>query len=171
MKKLLVLSLATILFIACQEKPKQRYFEDSPEIEIAKSGIKAYETRDWIAWKANFADSAKVFHNSKKESSPDQIMEGMKRMLSNFSSYGFDKEENTYEMIIDEKGKTWVNFWGNWHGQANITDQKLVIPVHLTIEFVDGKITKEYGYYDTAGIGRTIAEIEEAMVAQAEANK
>ncbi|MGA1226302.1 MAG: hypothetical protein ACO3VF_03485 [Tamlana sp.] len=42
MKKLFLLGLVTILFVACQNKP-QRYFLDSAEIETLKSRIKAYE--------------------------------------------------------------------------------------------------------------------------------
>ncbi|GAA4944453.1 hypothetical protein GCM10023314_16840 [Algibacter agarivorans] len=165
MKKLFLLGLATILFVACQNQP-QRYFEESPEIETLKAGIKAYEAQDWDNWKANFADTAKVFHNTNKGVSPDEIMVGMKQMLSNFSSYGFSKEGGVYEMVIDKDGKTWVNYWNHWGGKAKVTDKKLTIPVHLTVEFVNGKIVNEYAYYDTAGIGATIAEIEAAKAAE-----
>lgn len=165
MKRILLLALAVTMFIACQNKP-QRYFDTSPEIETLKAGIKAYEAQDWAAWKANFADTAKIFHNTNKASSPDQMMEGMKGMLSNFSSYGFSKEGGIYEMVVDKKGKTWVNYWNSWGGKAKVTDEKLVIPVHLTVEFVNGKITQEYAYYDTAGINKTLAAIAEAKAAQ-----
>ena len=164
MKKIFLLALAVTMFIACQNKP-QRYFEESAEIETLKKGITAYEAQDWATWKSNFADTAKIFHNTNKGASPDQMMEGMKGMLSNFSSYGFSKEGGIYEMIIDKKGKTWVNYWNNWGGKAKITDENLVIPVHLTVEFVNGKITQEYAYYDTAGISKTLTGIEKAKAA------
>ncbi|MDG1729556.1 MAG: nuclear transport factor 2 family protein [Algibacter sp.] len=163
MKKLFLLVLVIVLFLACQEKPQQRYFENSPEIETVKAGIKAYEDQDWTTWKSNFADTAKIFHNTNKGASPDQMIEGMKGMLSNFSSYGFGKEGNIYEMVVDKQGKTWVNYWGNWGGKAKVTEKQLVIPVHLTVEFADGKIVQEYAYYDTAGIGTTISEIEATL--------
>lgn len=164
MKKLLLLSLAIIAFVACQDKP-QRYFEESAEIETVKSGIKAYENQDWEAWKSHFADSAKIFHNTNKPASPSEMIEGMQQMLSHFSSYGFSKEGGIHEMVIDKDGKTWVNYWGNWGGKANVTGKQLVVPVHLTLEFVDGKIVQEYAYYDTAGIAKTIQEIEAAQMA------
>ncbi|MFL1013571.1 nuclear transport factor 2 family protein [Flavisericum labens] len=163
MKKIFLFGLAIVLFIACQNKP-QRYFESSPEIETVKAGIKAYETQGWNAWKANFADTAKIFHNTNKGSSPDEMMEGMKQMLSNFSSYEFSKDGGVIEMVIDKDGKTWVNYWNNWRGKANVTDKELVVPVHLTLQFIDGKIVQEYAYYDTAGIAKTISEIEVAKM-------
>ncbi|WP_298555755.1 nuclear transport factor 2 family protein [uncultured Algibacter sp.] len=165
MKKFFLLALAVTMFIACQNKP-QRYFDASPEIETLKAGIKAYEAQDWDAWKSNFADSAKIFHNTNKAAAPEQMVVGMKNMLSNFSSYGFAKEGGIYEMVIDKEGKTWVNFWGNWGGKANVTEKQLVIPVHLTVEFVNGKITQEYAYYDTAGINKTLKANAEAKAAQ-----
>ena len=159
MKKLFLLVLALILFIACNNKP-QRYFEESAEIETTKAGIKAYETQDWDTWKANFADTAKIYHNTNKASTPDEIMVGMKQMLSNFSSYSFNDKGTEYEMIIDKDGETWVNCWNIWRGKAKLTDKELIVPVHLTLQFVNGKITQEYAYYDTSGISATIAEIE-----------
>ena len=165
MKKLFLLGLTILLFVACQNQP-QRYFEASPEIEIVKAGIKAYEAQDWDTWKANFADTAKIFHNANKGGSPDELMVGMKQMISNFSAYGFSKENAEIEMIIDKDGDTWVNYWNTWGGKAKVTDKKISVPVHLTLQFIDGKIVQEYAYYDTANIGAAIAEIEAAKMAE-----
>ncbi|MEN3324000.1 nuclear transport factor 2 family protein [Mariniflexile soesokkakense] len=165
MRKLFLLGLAVILFTACDNKP-QRYFEESAEIETTKTGIKAYEDQDWDTWRANFADTAKIYHNTNKAASPDEMMVGMKQMLSNFSSYGFNTKEAEYEMIIDKDGDTWVNYWNTWHGKAKVTDKELSIPVHLTVQFVNGKIVEEYAYYDTSGISATISEIEAAKMAE-----
>tara|TARA_R110002049_G_scaffold112509_2_gene262026 strand:- start:1190 stop:1708 length:519 start_codon:yes stop_codon:yes gene_type:complete len=165
MKKLFLLGLASILFVACQNQP-QRYFEASPEIETVKAGIKAYETQDWDTWKANFADTAKIYHNTDKGASPDELMVGMKQMLSNFSEYKFLNEEAEIEMIIDKDGDTWVNYWNTWGGKAKVTDKTIAVPVHLTIQFIDGKIVQEYAYYDTASIGQAISEIETVKAAE-----
>ncbi|MFI1773644.1 nuclear transport factor 2 family protein [Thalassobellus citreus] len=171
MKKLFLIATALVLFIACQNKP-QRYFEESAEIETVKAGIKAYEAQDWTKWKANFADTAKIFHNTNKGATPNEMMTGMTQMLSNFSSYGFSKKGGVSEMVIDKDGKTWVNYWNNWNGTSKITEKKLVIPVHLTIEFIEGKIVQEYAYYDTAGINKVIAsEIAAQMETETEVSE
>lgn len=167
MRKLSLLGLTILLFIACQNKP-QRYFDDSPEINTVKAGIKAYETGDWDTWKSNFADSAKIFHNSSKGSSPDEVMANFKQMLKNIESYKFADEGEVSEMVIDKDGKTWVNYWGYWMGTTKVTSKKIGFPVHLTLEFVDGKIVQEYGYYDTASINTAFAEIAETKVAEME---
>lgn len=160
MKKLFLLGLATFVFVACQNQPEQRYFEASPEIETLKAGIEAYEKQDWDAWKANFADTAKIFHNTNKGASPDELMAGMKAMLSNFSDYKFLNENPEVEMIVDKDGDKWVNYWNTWGGKVNETEKTVSVPVHLTAQFIDGKIVQEYAYYDTAGINGAIAELE-----------
>ena len=59
MKKLFLLGLTIILFVACQNKP-QRYFADSAETKTLKAGITAYESGDWDKWKSHFSDTAKI---------------------------------------------------------------------------------------------------------------
>ncbi|WP_242158515.1 nuclear transport factor 2 family protein [Aestuariivivens sediminis] len=159
MKKFFFLMLAVLAFVACQNAP-QRYFENSPEIETVKAGIKAYESQDWETWKANFSDTAKIFHNSTKGLSPDETMENFKSMLANIESYGFNDNINEIEMIIDPKGRTWVNYWNHWKGITKVTNKEINIPVHLTLQFIDGKIVQEYAYYDTAPIQNAFEEIE-----------
>ncbi len=65
-------------------------------------------------------------------------------------------------MIIDDDGETWVNFWGNWRGTVTTNGQELVIPVHLTLQFVEGKIVEEWGYYNLSEITAVLNEIATA---------
>ena len=165
MKKLFLLALTVILFTACENK-QQRYFDESPEIEILKAGIDAYEAQDWVTWKANFADTAKVYHNTKIGIAPNEQLESMRAMLSNFSSYGFSDEGEFSEMVLDKDNETWVNYWGNWTGKLSANNKELQIPVHLTAQFINGKIVQEYAYYDTAPIILAMQEIAANKVAE-----
>jgi len=163
MKKLILLGLSLILFTAC-EKPKQQYFSESPEIDAVKAGVKAYESQDWDTWKTNFADTAKIYYNSIKAISPEENIEGSKNMLSNFSSYGFDSKETFIEMVIDKENDTWVNYWSVWKGKLAANDKEIIVPVHLTMQFVNGKIVKEYGYWDNSPLVSAFQEIEAAKM-------
>ena len=159
MKKILLLGLALILFTACQ---KQRYFTESPEIDAVKAGIGLYESGDWDAWTAQFADTAKIYHNSEKGITAEESMNAHKSMISNFSSYGFEDEGSFIEMVIDNDEETWVNYWANWKGTLKANGKEISVPVHLTMQYKDGKILEEYGYYDTSQISTALAEIEKA---------
>ena len=159
MKKLFILGLSVILFFNC-EKPKQRYFSDSPEIETVKAGIAAYESQNWEAWKANLSDTAKFYPNTTKGISATEYLENTKAMVATLSSYGFDKNRTFMEMVIDKDNETWVNYWSVWKGTIAANNKELTIPVHLTMQFVNGKIVEEYGYWDMSGYMAAMQEIE-----------
>lgn len=158
-KHMLLIFLICLCIVACQNKP-QRYFEASAEIETVKACLEAYENQDWESWELHYADTAKIYLNTNYPISVNKMVENMQKNVSYFSSYAFSKENSVYEMVIDKDGKTWVNFWSSWSGQTKITDKHVVIPVHITLEFINGKIAQEYAYYDTAITAKAIQEIE-----------
>ena len=151
MKNLFLIGLAVILFTACQESKPDRYFTSSPEIDSLKELISDYHEGDWESWVGHYADTAKIFHNDVKNGvSPKETVESLKEILANVSSYKFDESDSSifHEMIITDNGDKWVHFWGNWQGTMAANGEQLGIPVHLAMNFVDGKIVSEYGFYN-----------------------
>jgi len=163
MKKLFVLGLAIVLFTSCQEK-KQRYFDTSAEIDVTKALLKDYHAGDWTAWAGHYADTAKIYHNNIKGATAEETIASLKQILANTSAYKFDEKSLWYEMVIDKDGETWVNFWGNWKGKLSANGKELIIPVNLTLQFVNGKIVEEYGYYDISEFVLSLQEIEAAKM-------
>lgn len=159
MKKLVLFGCILTLVLSCNKEP-QRYYSESPEIETIKKRIKAYEAQDWDTWESQFADTAQVFHNKNTGISYLESLKGHQDMVSNFSTYSFSDEKTVLEMVIDKDGKKWVNYWSVWSGKLKANGKELVIPVHLTSQFANGKVVKEYGYYDTASITAAFIEIE-----------
>jgi len=169
MKKIILLALAGLFVIACQEKQPVQFTTSSPEISSYKKGIDAYEKADWATWTAMFADTAKIYHNNWDTSaSPAEVKEGHVNTLSNLSSYGFDKDEMTLEQVLDDDGKTWVNFWGHWKGTLKANGKEIKIPVHISAEFVDGKIVREYGFWNMSEFVDEMQALQAAAEAAAE---
>ncbi|MEP0714270.1 nuclear transport factor 2 family protein [Algoriphagus sp.] len=138
-----------------------RYTQQSPEIDLVKSGISNYVNGEWEDYSSNYADGASIFFNVTEES-PATIQEtiaSQKLSVEPFSTYAFDREKDEYEMVVTDKGETWVNFWGTWKGTLAATGEEFVIPVHLTYQFVDGKIVKAFGYWNNAEIQMTLTEL------------
>jgi len=158
MKKLLFTGLLLVLFAACQNE--QRYSQTSPEVEMAKSIIKDYDAKNYESLVSHYADTANVFLNSITSFKASQLPDFHHKDDANFSSRGFIEEGQEYEMVLTDKGKTWVNFWGHWQGTLAANNKQIVIPVHLTIQFIDGKAVTEYGYWDNAPILSALQEIE-----------
>ena len=165
MKKLFILGLAIVLFASCEQK-KQRYFSSSAEIDAVKSLLDDYHAGDWEAWAGHYADTAKIYHNNIKSASVAETIESLKQILANTSAYKFDDKSLWYEMVIDKDGETWVNFWGNWKGKLAANGKELIIPVNLTLQFVNGKIVEEYGYYNISEFVLYLQELEAAVVVE-----
>jgi ketosteroid isomerase-like protein len=149
MKKLLLLGFAIILFVACNQEV--HYTQNSPEIDTYKKVMEDYKTLNWDDMAKHYADTAKIANNViiEKAQTVAQLIERDKEDAKLFS-WAVEKEE--YEMVVTDKGETWVNFWGLWKGTLKSTNKAYNIPFHITARFIDGKIVQENGYWNTAEI-------------------
>lgn len=158
-KTKLFLVLIALLFIACNQE--QRYAQNSPEIEIFKAVIKDYNDQDWEAMKVHYADTAKTFNNTiDKPMSLNEVMAFHQQSAQDFSERGFVKGEEEYEMVVTDKGETWVNFWGDWKATLAANGKEFKIPIHLTSQFKNGKIVRASGFWDNTPMVLASQEIE-----------
>lgn len=160
-KNILIFTVAVLLF-SCEVK--QRYTQQSAEIETIKSIISSYEKGDFEAYLPHYAEGAQIFFNTTEENPAtiQEIIAQQKMELEAFSSYSFDREKDYLEMVIDDKGETWVNFWGLWKGTMAANGKTFEIPIHMTSQFVDGKIVKSFGYWDNGPIAIATLELQAA---------
>ena len=158
MKKLFLLGLAVMIFTACN-KQESRYTQNSPEIETFKAVLNAYDTKNYEALVSHYADTSKTSFNKINMASKD-IPEFHKENDLNYSERGFVKEGQEYEMVLDDEGKIWVNFWGTWKATLAANGKEFTMPIHLTARFIDGKIVEDYGYWDPSEIILALQEIE-----------
>ncbi|WP_257984564.1 nuclear transport factor 2 family protein [Psychroflexus sp. MES1-P1E] len=149
MKNCLLLALSIVLLASCNDK---RYTQQSPEIETYKKVINAYQNQDWENFSTHYADTVMIYNNTTKDKGQTltQLIENNKQDASMFSSWTYLDKDSEYEMVVTDKGETWVNFWGLWQAKLKITGQTYDIPAHMTVQFVDGKIVKEHGYWDVS---------------------
>lgn len=146
MKKLIIMALASFMIAACQDSD-QRYTQQSSEIETVKKLINNYNNKTYDT--SMYADSSKTFYNSKDKSmSPSETIAYHKANDENYSSRGFMSEDQDYEMVKTDDGHTWVNCWLDWKGTLAQTGKEVIIPIHLTYRFIDGKIVREVGMWD-----------------------
>lgn len=146
MKKLILLGLTIILFVACQQA-EQRYFDDSAEIETVKQLYKFIEAGNYDDIRAMYHDTATVKRNTTKAISIDELIAENKKGRANFSMFKF-KDSIYTEMVITKSGKTWVNSWATWTGKVNNNDEEIVVPLHLSFRFIEGLIVEDEGYWN-----------------------
>ena len=161
MKKLLGLGLLLLAIVSCNDS--QRYSQNSKEIDIVKATINHYDYQKWDSLVINYADTAKVYYNTRDlYFTAKNLPEYHIKNDSAFLTRAFEDDRREYEMITDNNGKKWVNFWGIWKATLNDTDENFVIPVHLTLKFVDNKIVEEWGYYDRSTLNAALTKIADA---------
>ncbi|WP_163514626.1 nuclear transport factor 2 family protein [Gelidibacter japonicus] len=165
-KKLIVIGLAIALFTACNEQAT-RYTQNSPEIETVKTAINNYNNKMYDA--SIYADTSKTYFNTRDGfMSPSETMAYHKANDANYSSRGFRNEDQEYEMVVTDDGETWVNCWLDWEAIMAGNGEEVKMPIHLTYRFVEGKIVREYGYWDPTAVVMNLQEIEAAKNIPAE---
>ena len=168
MKKIVIALLVVGFFWACKEQGPARYTVTSAEIDQAKALLSEYEKGDWEAWMSHYADTAKVYHNSTTAVTAEEALDAHKGAIANVSAYSFPKDDQFTEMIIDDEGDKWVYFWGTWEGTLSANGEKIELPVHLAMQFVDNKIVEEFGYWDNFPIRESLRELAAAAMTNEE---
>ncbi len=167
MKKTLFLGIALLLFLGCNQGPV-RYTQNSSEIDTVKQLLANYDGKSYDT--SMYADSSKTYYNTKDNPlSPAEVMEYHKQNDASYSVRAFEEDNQEYEKVIPDNGETWVNCWVNWKGTIAATGKEIDIPVHLTYQFVEGKIVREYGYWDPTEVVLELQKIAaEAEMAENE---
>lgn len=149
MKNLLITSLCILLFSSCQNN--DRYTQQSTEIDTVKELIKNYNNKTYDI--TLYADTSKTFYNSKGDGlSPKDVIAYHETNDANYSQRSFMDKDQEYEMVKTDDGEVWVNCWLDWKGTLKVNDKEVVIPIHLTYRFLNGKIVREVGMWDPTEI-------------------
>ena len=65
-------------------------------------------------------------------------------------------------MVVDSEEETWVYYWAQWNGEFTNSKKKISVPVHLSVQFEDGKISEEHIYFDGTEMNKEMALLMEA---------
>ncbi|HLV38948.1 nuclear transport factor 2 family protein [Xanthomarina sp.] len=158
MKNLTLIGCLFLIFTSCGNE--HRYTQNSEEIEIVKAVISDYNYQEWENLMSHYHDTAHIYYNSRTTILSPTDLEGFhKNHDAGFSTRAFEDESREYEMIEDNNGKSWVNFWGLLKGNLEGNNKQVIIPVHITFQFIDKKIVTEFGYWDTSEVLSEIKKI------------
>ena len=168
MKNITFIILTFALFTSCPKTNEARYSQNSTEIDTYKQMLIDYEMGNWEALVNHYADTAKIYYNA-TEKNPRTISESIgedRKNLKILSSYGYIPDSMEFEMVVTDDEETWVNFWGVWQGRLAENNKLFEIPSHMTIQFANGKIVKEYGYWDNTEMVLELMELEKQSASE-----
>lgn len=148
MRNLIISILALFIFSSSQAQDKVRYTQQAPEIETTKAYFAAYNKGEWEKLSTFYAKDAIITHNMSPELTATQLLDGFKSNVALCTDYTWTPIEEELERVINDKGEMWINIWGNWTGIFKVTGNTINVPTHHTFQFKDGKIVREFAYYD-----------------------
>ena len=149
MKKLILLSLTIVLFTACNQE--KRYTQQSPEIDTYKKVMEDYKTLNWEDYPTHYSDTAKIANNVIEEKALT-VSQALEKNKEDAAMFNWVVEKEEYEMVVTDKGETWVNFWGLWKGTMKSSGKVYDIPFHNSARFIHGKIVEEHGFWNNSEI-------------------
>src|SRR5690554_1963155 len=124
MKNIILAGCLLLIFTACSNQ--HRYTQSSEEIEIVKAVISDYNYQEWESLTSHYHDTANIYFNSRSLIlSPTDLEEYHKTHDAGFSTRAFEDGNREYEMIEDNSGKSWVNFWGILKGNLDRKSTRL----------------------------------------------
>jgi len=159
MKKTFLITTALLFtFVSCNK----RYTQQSKEIDTFKKVTELYGDGKFDEMAVFYADSAKIINNV-----PDEFAQTVQQRIAQnkeeslpFSIWKINKTKAEYEMVVTDKGEIWVNYWGQWEGTLRSNNKMYIIPTSITARFVDGKITREVGYWDDSKLLTDLQQAE-----------
>ncbi|MBP1840847.1 nuclear transport factor 2 family protein [Formosa algae] len=146
MKKIILFAFSLAVMASCTEPVKQ-YTKSSPEIETIKTLHEYFEDSNYDSLQTLYAEDAVIFENSFDSKSISDVIKEGKEGRALIADYTF-VDGVKCEMIINDEGETWVNSWAHWKGTLKGSEKVIEIPIISRFQFKDGKIVKEYSYWD-----------------------
>ena len=114
--------------------------------------ITDYENRDWDDFETHYAENAKILNHvtEKDAQNISQLVAMNKADAQGFKSWTYDNKK--FQMVTTDLGETWVYFNGLWKGTLIPNNKLYEIPAQINVQFKNGKIVREEGYWDVSNI-------------------
>lgn len=144
--KILGLSMVVLLFWGCQQPSKVAIATTGPEIESQKKSLEAYVNGDWATYRADYADTAKIFFNN-QQFDPDSLVRWQQARRATYDKVAASTDG--LEFVTYENGEGWIHWWGKLSLTVKGTGRVVEVPLHLAGKVVGGKTVEQYGYFNT----------------------
>ena len=147
-RRILVAMAIAFTILACDEK--KPYTENSPEIDIYKKVVLAYENREWQDVVSHYHKNAKILNSSLDAKNILHLVEMNSEDAKAFKNWRYVNKE--FLMLTKNSGEKWVYFKGLWKGTSASGNRIYEIPAQINVQFSNGKIVREEGYWDISDL-------------------
>ena len=148
MKKIMLIILASFMFVACEQPTNenagviQRTDDLSAKVlDLAKE----YQNNSYELSRELYSDTVQTRFNSTTIDGLSDLIDGWKQQHVVFSDI---KMSNPYvHTNYFSNGGVWSNFWFTWSATSNATGNQLEIRAHFDYKWEDGKIVISQGFF------------------------
>jgi len=148
MKKIMLIILASFMFVACEQSTSenagviQRTDDLSAKVlDLAKE----YQNNSYELSRELYSDTVQTRFNSTTIDGLSDLIDGWKQQHVVFSDI---KMSNPYvHTNYFSNGGIWSNFWFTWSATSNATGNQLEIRAHFDYKWEDGKIVISQGFF------------------------
>jgi hypothetical protein len=148
MKKIMLIILASFMFVACEQPTSesagviQRTDDLSAKVlDLAKE----YQNNSYELSRELYSDTVQTRFNSTTIDGLSDLIDGWKQQHVVFSDI---KMSNPYvHTNYFSNGGIWSNFWFTWSATSNATGNQLEIRAHFDYKWEDGKIVISQGFF------------------------
>ena len=170
MKKIIIIFI-TALFIGCDTAPigVQVTFDDEKSNAI-RAHYQNYLNNDIDGLKSLWSPDLKIYMNSVNASGVDEISALITAQHENFDNISMSFQDDgatedlgvwaqsiVYPPMNGSPEMTITQTWFNWSATGKASGNTIEIPVHISFEWSDGKIVREWHNFDTTEM---MAELE-----------
>jgi len=161
MKGLILAALALITVLSSCNQKKQ-YTENSAEIDTYKKVVADYENGDWRDFTKHYADSAKILIHSTEKGAITATQLATSNAEDAKSFKGWKYTNKKLFMLTKDNGETWVYYNGLWQGTFIPNNKLYEIPAQINVQFVNGKIVREEGYWDISNFMLDVQKLQDS---------
>jgi|TARA_B110000438_G_scaffold97070_1_gene96169 hypothetical protein len=156
MKKIILISILSIVTISCKNENKYGYISiDDDKTEMIKKVFNSVSNEE-ITYLEEVFSSDLIFTNSDNEEfNKDEFIAGVKDIFDLFEDIKFDvdnmgdAEDSEIETNYYSNGLVWTAVWNNFSAKGKYSGKEISFPFHISYQWKGNKIIKEVQYFST----------------------
>ena len=148
MKKIMLIILASYMFVACEQPTNENagVIQRTDDLSVKVLDLaKEYQNNSYELSRELYSDTVQTRFNSTTIDGLSDLIDGWKQQHVVFSDI---KMTNPYvHTNYFSNGGIWSNFWFTWSATSNATGNQLEIRAHFDYKWEDGKIVISQGFF------------------------
>ena len=156
MKKIILISIISIVTISCKNENKYGYISiDDDKTEMIKKVFNSVSNEEITYLEEVFSNDLIFINSDNEEFNKDEFIAGVKDIFDLFEDIKFDvdnmgdAEDSEIETNYYSNGLVWTAVWNNFSAKGKYSGKEISFPFHISYQWKGNKIIKEVQYFSS----------------------